>query len=430
MNRIIPNLYLGGVSAAFDERTYRDYKVTHVLSIMQRQVYFVRKMTLTRKKFDVSHRLVNVRDRPDAFLMKYWPKCFDFIDAALRGGGVVLVHCMAGVSRSAATVAAYLLYKNQFSSVNEALRHVQSKRRDVNPNPGFVRQLEFFYAMGCTIPQELTRAMKRRSRKAFEVDDFAAAGEGGDEEEMGRNVILRVIVNVFFCLFIAHFTCSISNLYTTQLYIDLATNNETRNQYATALHDTLFQFQPTVMDICLTHLERVSDVALWIIGLRLIYCLSQTGRCIEEVACAFTLHSLFMALVQIGTTLPSSGGLEECMSYNELDKYGQLIWPSYGVSFITQSFAGARACADMLYSGHTSVCLIFTMFTHIGGNLADTYWRSALLSTLLVCTAVFPLVICHGHYTADVVLAVGIAPLLCTSKMTLSIARSIRNFLS
>ena len=203
-----------------------------------------------------------------------------------------------------------------------------------------------------------------------------------------------------------------------------------KHRYADALHDTLFQFQPTVMDICLTHLERVSDVALWFIGLRLIYCLSLTGRCIEEVACAFSLHSFFMAIVQIGTTLPASGGLEECMSYNELDENGQLVWPSYGVSFITQSFAGGRACADMLYSGHTSVCLIFTMFTHIGGNLEDTYWRSLILSTVLVCVAVFPLVICHGHYTADVVLAAGIAPLLCTSKMTLSLARSIRNMLS
>ena len=55
MDKIASNLYLGGVSAAFDERTYRDHKVTHVLTIMQRQVYFVRKMTSLKKKFDVSH---------------------------------------------------------------------------------------------------------------------------------------------------------------------------------------------------------------------------------------------------------------------------------------------------------------------------------------------------------------------------------------
>ncbi len=263
MNKIAPNLFLGGVSAAFDEKTYRDYKVTHVLSIMRRQTYFVRKMTETRKRFDVSHRLVNVKDDPRAFLMKYWPRCFDFIDSARENGGVVLVHCMAGVSRSAATVAAYLLYKNQFSSVNEALRHVQSKRRDVNPNPGFVRQLEFFYAMGCSIPQELTRAMKRRERKAFEVNDFAAAGENEDllldDDDEGRNIVLRVVTNVLFCLIFAHFACSISNLYTTQLYIDLATGNETRDQYVGlavffgSLPLSLFQSSPSTHEHCHIH---------------------------------------------------------------------------------------------------------------------------------------------------------------------------------
>ena len=229
MDKIASNLYLGGVSAAFDERTYREHKVTHVLTIMQRQVYFVRKMTSLKKKFDFSHRRIHVRDARNAFLMKHWPKCFDFIDSARQSGGVVLVHCMAGVSRSAATVAAYLLYKNQFSSVNEALRHVQSKRRDVNPNPGFVRQLEFFYAMGCTIPKEFTRVMRKRRRQAFEVD--SEMDEDEDQNEGGRNVALRVFVNVLFCLLFAHTSCSVSNLYTTQLYIDLATSNETRSQY-------------------------------------------------------------------------------------------------------------------------------------------------------------------------------------------------------
>ncbi len=50
--------------------------------------------------------------------------------------GNVLVHCQAGVSRSASVVIAFLIkkFKVDFS---EALNFVQSKRKVVNPNEGF-----------------------------------------------------------------------------------------------------------------------------------------------------------------------------------------------------------------------------------------------------------------------------------------------------
>ena len=53
---------------------------------------------------------------------------------------------------------------------------------------------------------------------------------------------------------------------------------------------------------------------------------------------------------QVVTTLPASGGLSECVEANDgaADVDG---WPWWGVSFLTQSFSGGRACADMIYSG-------------------------------------------------------------------------------
>ena len=62
-------------------------------------------------------------------------------------GGVVLVHCMYGISRSVAFVIAYLIkYKNY--SVDEALKFLMKKRNKINPNKGFLEQLyayENFY---------------------------------------------------------------------------------------------------------------------------------------------------------------------------------------------------------------------------------------------------------------------------------------------
>lgn len=50
---------------------------------------------------------IPVEDVDYADLLIWLPSAVQFIDQALRGGGVVLVHCVQGVSRSAAVVAAY-----------------------------------------------------------------------------------------------------------------------------------------------------------------------------------------------------------------------------------------------------------------------------------------------------------------------------------
>lgn len=48
----------------------------------------------------------------------------------------MLVHCQAGVSRSASVVTAFLIKKFKVS-FKVALKFVQSKRKVVNPNEGF-----------------------------------------------------------------------------------------------------------------------------------------------------------------------------------------------------------------------------------------------------------------------------------------------------
>ena len=80
----------------------------------------------------------------------------DFIDAALREGGKVLVNCNLGMSRSAACTCAYLIVRHKMT-VNQAINQVQycntvckllkviklqiRKHRVVKPNAGFIRQL-------------------------------------------------------------------------------------------------------------------------------------------------------------------------------------------------------------------------------------------------------------------------------------------------
>lgn len=50
---------------------------------------------------------IPVEDVDYADLLVHFPSAIQFIHSAITDGGVVLVHCVQGISRSAAVVAAY-----------------------------------------------------------------------------------------------------------------------------------------------------------------------------------------------------------------------------------------------------------------------------------------------------------------------------------
>jgi protein-tyrosine phosphatase len=80
-----------------------------------------------------------VEDSEEENLRQYFEKTDSFIDTHRKNGNV-LVHCMAGVSRSATVVIAYLMKTNKWK-YEETLKYVREKRNIVGPNEGFLRQL-------------------------------------------------------------------------------------------------------------------------------------------------------------------------------------------------------------------------------------------------------------------------------------------------
>ena len=54
-------------------------------------------------------KFVQIRDTVNSNLLAVLPECVEFIQDAMEGGGKVMVHCLAGVSRSASCVIAYIM---------------------------------------------------------------------------------------------------------------------------------------------------------------------------------------------------------------------------------------------------------------------------------------------------------------------------------
>uniref|UniRef100_A0A8C6Z3U2 protein-tyrosine-phosphatase n=1 Tax=Nothoprocta perdicaria TaxID=30464 RepID=A0A8C6Z3U2_NOTPE len=79
----------------------------------------------------------------DSFCEKILPwldKSVDFIEKAKASNGCVLVHCLAGISRSATIAIAYIM-KRMDMSLDEAYRFVKEKRPTISPNFNFLGQL-------------------------------------------------------------------------------------------------------------------------------------------------------------------------------------------------------------------------------------------------------------------------------------------------
>jgi len=55
----------------------------------------------------------------------------------------IIVHCLAGVSRSVSLVIAYFI-KHKRLSFAETYDLIKSRRRVIHPNDGFVKQLKKF----------------------------------------------------------------------------------------------------------------------------------------------------------------------------------------------------------------------------------------------------------------------------------------------
>lgn len=130
---IVDGLYMGSCLAEQHKVHLQKAGVTHVLQVADglRQTH----------PGDFQYLQIHVQDEPSTDLVAHFSKAFDFIDSAIAANGSVFVHCVAGVSRSAAVCIGYLMWKHR-CSYQKAHKVVKDSRPWISPNPGFVAQLQ------------------------------------------------------------------------------------------------------------------------------------------------------------------------------------------------------------------------------------------------------------------------------------------------
>jgi len=89
--------------------------------------------------YGIRYHGFHVDDLPEANISRYFHTTTNFINQAVSSGGLVVVNCVMGWSRSATCVAAYLMMTHKMTST-KALELIR-QNRSIRPNAGFLQQL-------------------------------------------------------------------------------------------------------------------------------------------------------------------------------------------------------------------------------------------------------------------------------------------------
>jgi len=134
-DQILPNLYLGGIAAVADHGALVESGIRAVCCCC-------RELEMPTSEFcsQLEYYRVDVEDISREPIELFIAEATEFIHSWISREQPVLVHCRAGVSRSASIVIAYLMTYQGYS-LHDAFFLVRSHRSIITPNIGFMEKL-------------------------------------------------------------------------------------------------------------------------------------------------------------------------------------------------------------------------------------------------------------------------------------------------
>lgn len=136
--KIIDGIYLGNINSVYDYEELKKLGITHIISVVAGFYPYLS----DDKNFN--YLILNALDTENTDLSEYFEICNNYIDEALENNNKLLIHCMAGRSRSVTILCAYIIKKFGMN-VENSLKSIKNKRNIIEPNQGFLKQLQEYY---------------------------------------------------------------------------------------------------------------------------------------------------------------------------------------------------------------------------------------------------------------------------------------------
>lgn len=168
--RILPHLYLGSQRDVLNKEVMSQNGITYVLNASN---------TCPKPDFISENHFMRipVNDSYCEKLLPWLEKTNEFIDKAKVSNCRVIVHCLAGISRSATIAIAYIM-KTMGLSSDDAYRFVKDRRPSISPNFNFLGQLleferglEMKKSLPCPIRMEASTVKEVTEIRKMESDD-------------------------------------------------------------------------------------------------------------------------------------------------------------------------------------------------------------------------------------------------------------------
>ncbi|CAG2055027.1 unnamed protein product, partial [Timema podura] len=153
--KILPHLFLGNqaTSADSDALTRHNIQLANAPVVLSQtaedgEIEYILNVTadlpnVFEDSGTIKYMQIPIADHWSQNLASFFPKAFKFIDEARSNEKGILVHCLAGVSRSVTVTVAYLMYKLSLN-LNDAFNLVRSRKSNIAPNFHFMEQLFCF----------------------------------------------------------------------------------------------------------------------------------------------------------------------------------------------------------------------------------------------------------------------------------------------
>lgn len=134
---ILPYLYLGNAANSEDSESLSRHNIQYILNVTADLA------NVFEDCGSMKYMQIPIADHWSQNLARFFPKAIRFIDEGRDMRKGVLVHCLAGVSRSVTITVAYLMFKLNLG-LNDAFNMVRDRKANIAPNFHFMEQLHNF----------------------------------------------------------------------------------------------------------------------------------------------------------------------------------------------------------------------------------------------------------------------------------------------